>query len=100
MKRGAGAWAQLNDAHLACADGLRFTIDPTRPRIWRDKGKAECRVQDGVGGNVHKREYSTSLEVSSWTQKPNTSNPRHFASAGPPQRRRTRWCCGRTEQRP
>lgn len=62
VKRGAGAWAELNDTYLAYADQLGFIIDPTRPRSGRDKGKVERRVQDVIGGIIRKGERFATLE--------------------------------------
>lgn len=62
VKRGAGAWAELNDAYLAYADQLGFVIDPARPRCASDKGKVERRVQDVIGGIICKGERFVTLE--------------------------------------
>ena len=62
VKRGAGAWAELNDTYLAYADQLGFIIDPARPRSARDKGKVERRVQDVAGAIVRKGERFVTLE--------------------------------------
>ena len=62
VKRGAGAWAELNDTYLAYADDLGFIIDPTRPRKGSDKGKVERRVQDVIGPMVRRGERFVTLE--------------------------------------
>lgn len=62
VKKGAGAWAELNDTYLAYADELGFIIDPTRPRSASDKGKVERRVQDVIGGIIRKGERFVTLE--------------------------------------
>lgn len=62
VKKGAGAWAELNDTYQAYADELGFLIDPTRPRSGRDKGKVERRVQDVVGGVIAKGERFVTLD--------------------------------------
>jgi transposase len=51
VKRGAGAWAELNDTYEAYASELGFVVDPARPAKGSDKGKVERRVQD-VAGSV------------------------------------------------
>jgi len=62
VKKGAGAWAELNDTYQAYADELGFLIDPTRPRRGSDKGKVERRVQDVIGPIVRRGERFVSLE--------------------------------------
>ena len=62
VKKGAGAWAELNDTYLAYGDEVGFLIDPTRPRSGRDKGKVERRVRDVVGAIVRKGERFISIE--------------------------------------
>ena len=47
VKKGAGAWAELNYTYQAYADQLGFIIDPTRPMSARDKGKVERFVTLG-----------------------------------------------------
>jgi len=61
VKKGAGAWAVLNDTYQAYADQVGFIIDPTRPRSARDKGKVERRVQDVIGGIIRQGERFISL---------------------------------------
>ncbi len=62
VKRGAGAWAELNDTYQAYADEMGFVIDPTRPRRGSDKGKVERRVQDVIGPIVRRGERFVTLE--------------------------------------
>lgn len=62
VKKGAGAWAELNDTYLAYADQLGFLIDPTRPRSAQAKGKVERRVQDVIGGIIRRGERFVNLE--------------------------------------
>ena len=62
VKRGAGAWAELNDTYQAYADQLGFIIDPARPRSARDKGKVERRVQDVFGSIVRQGERFVTLD--------------------------------------
>ena len=62
VKKGAGAWAELNDTYQAYSDEMGFLIDPTRPRSGRDKGKVERRVRDVVGGIVRTGERFVSIE--------------------------------------
>ncbi len=62
VKRGAGAWAELNDTYQAYADQLGFIIDPTRPRSGQDKGKVERRVQDVVGVIIQRGERFVTLD--------------------------------------
>src|SRR5690606_26359372 len=62
VKKGAGAWAQLNDTYQAYADELGFLIDPTRPRKGSDKGKVERRVQDLIGSLVRRGERFATLD--------------------------------------
>jgi hypothetical protein len=61
VKRGAGAWAELNDTYLAYANELGFVIDPARPGSGRDKGKVERRVQDVAGGIIRAKERFVTL---------------------------------------
>lgn len=62
VKRGAGAWAQINDSYQAYADQVGFLVDPTRPRSGRDKGKVERRVRDVVGTVVRQGERFVTLD--------------------------------------
>ena len=62
VKRGAGAWAELNDTYKAYADQVGFIINPTRPRSARDKGKVERRVQDVIGTLIKPGERFVTLE--------------------------------------
>src|SRR5690606_32889610 len=62
VKKGAGAWAELNDSYVAYADQLGFIIDPTRPRSATDKGKVERRVQDVMGPIVRQGERFVTLD--------------------------------------
>jgi len=62
VKKGAGAWAELNDTYVAYADQLGFIIDPTRPRSAPDKGKVERRVQDIVGPIIRQGERFVTLD--------------------------------------
>ena len=62
VKKGAGAWAELNDTYVAYADQLGFIIDPTRPRSAPDKGKVERRVQDVMGPIVRQGERFVTLD--------------------------------------
>jgi len=47
VKRGSGAWAELNDSYSSYADQVGFIIDPCRVRSPVDKGKVERRISDG-----------------------------------------------------
>jgi len=62
VKKGAGAWAVLNDSYLAYAEQVGFVIDPARVRSARDKGKVERRVQDVVGAIIRRGERFVTLE--------------------------------------
>ena len=62
VKKGAGAWAELNDAYHAYGVEMGFLIDPTRPRSGRDKGKVERRVRDVIGTLVRAGERFISIE--------------------------------------
>jgi len=62
VKKGAGAWAELNDTYHAYSVEMGFLIDPTRPRSGRDKGKVERRVRDVVGTLVRAGERFISIE--------------------------------------
>ena len=61
VKRGAGAWAELNDTYLAYATELGFVIDPARPGRGSDKGKVERRVQDVAGSVLRSGERFVTL---------------------------------------
>ena len=61
VKKGAGAWAELNDTYQAYGDEMGFLIDPARPRSGRDKGKVERRVQDVIGGIIRTDERFVTL---------------------------------------
>lgn len=62
VKRGAGAWAELNDTYQAYASEVGFLIDPTRVGSGRDKGKVERRVQDVIGPLIGKGERFVTLD--------------------------------------
>jgi len=62
VKRGAGAWAELNDTYLAYADQFGFVIDPTRPRSGQDEGEVERRVRDVIGPIVRQGERFVTLD--------------------------------------
>lgn len=44
VKKGAWAWAEVSDTHLAFANELGFLIDATRPRRGSHTGNVERRV--------------------------------------------------------
>ena len=62
VKKGAGAWAVLNDSYLAYAEQVGFVIDPARVRKASDKGKVERRVQDVLGAIIRRGERFVTLE--------------------------------------
>ena len=62
VKRGAGAWAELNDTYLGYADELGFVIDPARSGKATDKGKVERRVQSILGQVIRRGERFNSLQ--------------------------------------
>lgn len=61
MKKGAGAWAILNDTFVAYTVQLGLLKDPMRPRSGCDEGKVESRVWDVIGGMVRKGERFVTL---------------------------------------
>jgi transposase len=62
VKRGAGAWAVLNDTYEAYAREVGFVVDPARPGKGSDKGKVERRVQEVVGSIVRPGERFVTLD--------------------------------------
>src|SRR5690606_3206364 len=62
VKKGAGAWAELNGTYQAYADQRGIITDPTGPRRGSDTGKVERRAQDVTGPIVRRGERCVTLE--------------------------------------
>lgn len=62
VKRGAGAWAVLNDTYEAYAREVGFVVDPARPGRGSDKGKVERRVQEVLGAVIRPNERFVTLQ--------------------------------------
>ena len=61
VKRGAGAWAELNDTYPAYASELGFVLEPARPGRGSATGTVERRVQDVAGSVIRAGERFVTL---------------------------------------
>jgi transposase len=70
IKRGAGAWGEINPCYRRYALAVRFHVDACAPRSPEAKGKVERSIRtQRLGADPRRRAWNSLAELQAWTDE-------------------------------